>query len=80
MIEKTALAFFTWTGKVPKGQKRKIAFRDYMNILQFLHRIVSKLDGKYAYELFLDHLKNKVISQAYGYEIKQFYENNFVVK
>lgn len=66
LIDQTFLASFTWTGKVPKGQKRKHALKDYPNTLRVLRFILEKLEGSYNEEMFLNHLKNKVIKHAYG--------------
>lgn len=65
LIEPSILATFTWTGKVPRGQKKKHALKSYPNILRVLHSILKKLEGSYDEDMFYNHLKNKVIKHAY---------------
>lgn len=65
LIAKPFFAMFTWTGKAGRGQARKTSLQNYTNILRVLHKILVKLEGSYDFEMFIDHLKNKVIRNAY---------------
>lgn len=64
-VAKPLFAMFTWTGKAGRGQARKNALKDYPKFLRLLHTILENIEGTYDKEMFLDHLKNKVIKQAY---------------
>lgn len=64
-VTNSLFATFTWTGKSGRGQGRKNALKNFPNIIKVWQAIVENLEGGYADEMFLDHLKNKIMKRAY---------------
>lgn len=63
IIDRAFLANFNWTGK-SAGDKTKRPFKNLQNIIDLLHATVMDLDTNYGREVFLNHLKHKILKYA----------------
>lgn len=75
IIERSCFANYTWLGRGAKGQSKQ-SLQKHPNILQLLYTIVKGCDISYSYDLFLHHLKDKVIKYAYelvSIQLHRFY-------
>lgn len=64
IIEPSCFSNYTWSGKAANGRKKN-AMQKHPKILELLHKVVKGSDESYDFQLFLKHLKEKVIKYAY---------------
>lgn len=64
IVDRTFLAKFSYTGKLVKGQKRKISFSQKKNIVDLLYAIASKVDKTYEKDDLKTYLRDKILKHA----------------